>query len=40
MKAVQLYRESRDVLAVQRALGHASLSAPQTYLAGIGALDE
>jgi integrase len=40
MKAVELYRKSRDVLAVQRALGHASLSATQTYLAGIGALEE
>ncbi len=40
MKAVELYRRTKDVLAVQRALGHASLSATQTYLAGIGALEE
>jgi site-specific recombinase XerD len=40
MKAVELYRNTKDVLAVQRALGHASLSATQTYLAGIGALGE
>jgi integrase len=40
MKAVELYRSGRDVLAVQKALGHASLSATQTYLAGIGALDQ
>jgi integrase len=40
MKAVELYRSTKDVLAVQRALGHASLSATQTYLAGIGALGE
>jgi site-specific recombinase XerD len=40
MKAVELYRNSRDVLAVQRELGHASLSATQTYLAGIGAVGE
>jgi site-specific recombinase XerC len=38
MKAVELYRESGDVLAVQRALGHTSLSATQIYLAGIGGL--
>jgi site-specific recombinase XerD len=40
MKAVEMYRSTKDVLAVQRALGHASLSATQTYLAGIGALGE
>jgi site-specific recombinase XerD len=40
MKAVELYRSTKDVLAVQRALGHASLSATQTYLAGIGAMEE
>jgi integrase len=40
MKAVELYRNTRDVHAVQKALDHASLSATQTYLAGIGALDE
>ena len=38
MKAVELYQKGKDVLVVQRALGHASLSATQTYLAGIGAV--
>lgn len=40
MKAVTLYRSTKDVLEVQRTLGHASLSATQTYLAGIGAISE
>jgi integrase len=38
--AVALYQRTHDVLAVQRALGHASLSATQTYLSGLGVLEQ
>lgn len=34
--AANLYRRTRDVLAVQRALGHASLNVTQVYLQGLG----
>jgi integrase len=34
--AVKVYKETRDVLAVQRALGHASLNVTQIYLQGLG----
>ena len=40
MKAVKLCKTCRDILVVQRALWHASLSATQTYLAGLGALGD
>jgi integrase len=34
--AANLYKRTRDVLAVQRALGHASLNVTQVYLQGLG----
>lgn len=34
--AANLYKRTRDVLAVQKALGHASLQVTQVYLEGIG----
>jgi integrase len=34
--AAYLYKRTRDVLAVQRALGHASLNVTQVYLQGLG----
>ena len=34
--AANLYRQTHDVLAVQRALGHASLNVTQVYLQGLG----
>jgi integrase len=34
--AMKVYKETRDVLAVQRALGHASLTVTQIYLQGLG----
>jgi integrase len=34
--AMKVYLETRDVLAVQRALGHASLNVTQIYLQGLG----
>ena len=34
--AANMYRQTRDVLAVQRALGHASLNVTQVYLQGLG----
>lgn len=34
--AANLYKQTRDVLAVQRALGHASLNVTQVYLQGLG----
>jgi integrase len=37
MYAANLFRRTRDVLAVQRGLGHASLSVTHTYLQGLGA---
>jgi integrase len=35
--AMKVYKETRDVLEVQRALGHASLGVTQIYLQGINA---
>ena len=37
--AANLYRQTRDVFAVQKALGRASLAVTQVYLAGLGALE-
>jgi integrase/recombinase XerD len=37
--AANLYYQTRDVLAVQEALGHASLEVTQIYLTGLGALE-
>ncbi|MCX7038078.1 MAG: tyrosine-type recombinase/integrase [Spirochaetes bacterium] len=34
--AASMYKQTRDVLAVQRALGHASLNVTQVYLQGLG----
>jgi integrase len=34
--AANMYKQTRDVLAVQRALGHASLNVTQVYLQGLG----
>lgn len=34
--AANMYRQTHDVLAVQRALGHASLNVTQVYLQGLG----
>ncbi len=38
--AVNLYRETKDIYAVSRALDHASVAVTETYLAGMGALEE
>ena len=35
--AVNLYRKTRDVYAVKEALGHATVSITEVYLAGLGA---
>ncbi len=35
--AVNLYRETRDIYAVKEALGHATVSITEVYLAGMGA---
>ena len=35
--AVELYRETHDVYAVKEALGHATVSITEVYLAGLGA---
>ena len=36
--AVNLYRETQDVYAVKEALGHATVSVTEIYLAGLGAV--
>ena len=36
--AVKLYRETGDVYAVKQALGHATVSVTEVYLAGLGAI--
>ncbi len=38
--AVKLYQETRDVYAVKNALGHATVSVTEVYLAGLGASGE
>ncbi len=38
--AVKLYRETRDIYMVKEALGHASVTVTETYLAGMGALEK
>ena len=38
--AVKLYHETKDIYAVKQALGHASVTVTETYLAGMGALDD
>ncbi len=35
--AVNLYCETRDIYAVKEALGHATVSITEVYLAGMGA---
>ena len=36
--AAKLYRETRDVLQIKEALGHASIAITDTYLQGLGVL--
>ena len=37
--AVKLYRETQDVYAIKAALGHATVSVTEVYLAGLGLTD-
>ena len=37
--AIDLYRETQDVYALKEALGHATVSVTEVYLAGLGALN-
>ena len=38
--AIDLYHETQDVYALKEALGHATVSVTEIYLAGLGALRE
>jgi site-specific recombinase XerD len=37
--AVWLYTETRDIYAVEKALGHANVSVTETYLRSLGLLE-